>query len=241
MNTLIRILSLLVLCFAANAPFLLDGAPLGVKISTGIILAAFFVLYNIFPNVKKYPNARLKMLGRGAELILAFWVSCAAAVPVVVLEIISIANGSVPFTSYIVRFIVLFLMETVIFWNGIIRVYLTSVRLGVKYRMLGLIFGYIFPLNLVMLMIIYVKCVGEVRFECRKFAVDEQRKDEKICETKYPILLVHGVFFRDSRLFNYWGRIPAALERNGARIFYGEQQSALSVEESSKELADKIK
>lgn len=241
MNTLIRILSLLVLCFAANAPFLLDGAPLGVKISTGIILAAFFVLYNIFPNVKKYPNARLKMLGRGAELILAFWVSCAAAVPVVVLEIISIANGSVPFTSYIVRFIVLFLMETVIFWNGIIRVYLTSVRLGVKYRLLGLIFGYIFPLNLVMLMIIYVKCVGEVRFECRKFAVDEQRKDEKICETKYPILLVHGVFFRDSRLFNYWGRIPAALERNGARIFYGEQQSALSVEESSKELADKIK
>ena len=159
MNTLIRILSLLVLGFAVNAPFILENAPLGVKISSGIILTAFFVLYNIFPTVKKFPTARLRILGRGAELILAFWVSCAAAVPVVVLEIISLANGSVPFTSYIVRFIVLFLMETVIFWNGIIRVYITSVRLGIKYRILGLIFGYVFPVNLVMLMIIYAVLV----------------------------------------------------------------------------------
>ena len=30
MNALIRILSLLVLCFAVNAPFLLENAPLGV-------------------------------------------------------------------------------------------------------------------------------------------------------------------------------------------------------------------
>ena len=241
MNTLIRILSLLVLCFTANAPFILENAPLGAKISSWIILAAFFVLYNIFPTVKKFPTARLRILGQGAELILAFWISCAAAVPAVISEIISIANGEALFSRYLLHFIVLFLMETVIFWNGIIRVYITSFRLGVKYRILGLIFGYIFPLNLVMLMIIYVKCAGEVRFECRKFAVDEKRKDEKICETKYPILLVHGVFFRDSRLFNYWGRIPAALERNGAKIFYGEQQSALSVEASSKELAEKIR
>ena len=72
MNTLIRILSLLVLCFTANAPFILENAPLGVKISSWIILAAFFILYNIFPTVKKFPTARLRILGQGAELILAF-------------------------------------------------------------------------------------------------------------------------------------------------------------------------
>ena len=40
---------------------------------------------------------------------------------------------------------------------------------------------------------------------------------------------------------NYWGRIPAALQENGARVFYGENQSALSVEDSAKELTRKIK
>ena len=28
--------------------------------------------------------------------------------------------------------------------------------------------------------------------------------------------MVHGVFFRDFRYFNYWGRIPKELKRHGA-------------------------
>ena len=35
------------------------------------------------------------------------------------------------------------------------------------------------------------------------------------CKTRYPIVLVHGIFSRDMKLLNYWGRIPAALIRNG--------------------------
>ena len=45
------------------------------------------------------------------------------------------------------------------------------------------------------------------------------------CDTKYPILLVHGAGFRDRKQFNYWGRIPAALEEQGAEIHYGNQDS----------------
>ena len=115
MNVVIRILSIAVICFTANAPFFLENAPLGVKISSGIILAAFFILWNIFPTVKKYPNARLRLLANGAELILAIMISCASAVPAVVFEIIGIAEGSVPFTHCLVRFAALFLMEAVIF------------------------------------------------------------------------------------------------------------------------------
>jgi triacylglycerol lipase len=46
---------------------------------------------------------------------------------------------------------------------------------------------------------------------------------------------------RDWALFNYWGRIPEELETNGARIYYGEHQSALPVAESAQELATRIK
>lgn len=65
--------------------------------------------------------------------------------------------------------------------------------------------------------------------------------ENQTCKTKYPILLVHGVFFRDRRYFNYWGRIPQELKRKGAVLDYGNQQSAASVAECGKELAEKIR
>ena len=45
------------------------------------------------------------------------------------------------------------------------------------------------------------------------------------CDTRYPILLVHGAGFRDRRSLNYWGRIPKALQAQGAVIFYGNQDA----------------
>ena len=49
--------------------------------------------------------------------------------------------------------------------------------------------------------------------------------DTKLCKTRYPLLMVHGVGFRDLRYFNYWGRIPAELMRNGAVVYYGNQEA----------------
>lgn len=240
MRYFIRILNWIVLIFGINLPIILEKAPLAAQIAVGAALFIYFVVFNILPTFRKYPTLRLKVLGDGAELILAFWVTCAAAAPFVIASIVRLAAGDTDYTKYIVYGIILILSEGTIFWNGIIRVYVTSVQLGIRYRVLGVILGMIFPANLVMLMFIYLKVKREAEFENEKYLLDQSRKDEKICATKYPILLVHGVFFRDSRLLNYWGRIPAELEKNGAEIFYGEQQSALSIEDSSKELAKKI-
>lgn len=42
------------------------------------------------------------------------------------------------------------------------------------------------------------------------------------CRTLYPIVLLHGVGYRDDLLMlNSWGRIPKALEAAGARVFQG--------------------
>ena len=60
------------------------------------------------------------------------------------------------------------------------------------------------------------------------------------CKTKYPIMLVHGVGLRDRKYLNYWGRIPAALEREGAVVFYGNQDSLGSVEHNGETLKKHI-
>ena len=57
---------------------------------------------------------------------------------------------------------------------------------------------------------------------------------------KYPILLVHGMGFRDSKRINYWGRIPKALEQMGCKIFYGHQDSNASIETNAQTIADRI-
>lgn len=133
------------------------------------------------------------------------------------------------------------LAEFVLFWVGIISVYCTSVQLGIKIRVLGAVFGMIPILNLIFLIKIISTASREVEFEKKKIQVNAARKEEKICETKYPILLVHGVFFRDYKFPNYWGRIPKELEINGAEVYFGNQQSAASVEDSGKELDLRIK
>ncbi len=40
------------------------------------------------------------------------------------------------------------------------------------------------------------------------------------CATRYPIVLVHGVGFRQRNFPGYWGRIPKQLIHRGAQIFY---------------------
>ena len=57
---------------------------------------------------------------------------------------------------------------------------------------------------------------------------------------KYPVLMVHGMGFRDRKHLNYWGRIPAALEKEGCTVYYGGQDSCGSAAGNGKFLAERI-
>lgn len=50
---------------------------------------------------------------------------------------------------------------------------------------------------------------------------------------RYPILLVHGTGVRDFKHVSYWGRIPAALEAQGATVYTGGQDAWATVEENA--------
>lgn len=60
-------------------------------------------------------------------------------------------------------------------------------------------------------------------------------------DTKYPILLVHGMGFRDGKHICYWGRIPEILRKNGARVFFGGQDSNGSVEGNAGQIEVSLK
>ena len=137
--------------------------------------------------------------------------------------------------------IAIFLIEFVLFWIGISLVYTSSVQLGVKKRIIGALCGWIPFVNLFMLTGIIRTCRQEVAVERNLAKRDRERAAQQVCKTKYPLLLVHGVFFRDFDHFNYWGRIPAELEKNGATIYYGEHNSAAAVNDSALELEKRIK
>ena len=130
--------------------------------------------------------------------------------------------------------------EFILFWIGIVIVYVTSGQLGIRLRVLGVVFGMVPVANLIMLFLILRITGKEAGAELARWRLNEDRAAEKVCQTRYPLLMVHGVFFRDSRHFNYWGRIPDELIKNGATIYYGEHQSAASVDDSAKELEHRI-
>ena len=182
-------------------------------------------------------TARLRMLHVGDEEILAFLV----ALPVTLAAAYFVWRAAGFTWPFFVFAGIAVLVLGIVFWDGIIRVYLTSVQLGIRHRVWGIILGWIFPLNLIMLTKIRRLVRDEVREEESLLARDAARAEQQICKTRYPLLLVHGVFFRDIKGLNYWGRIPGELIRNGAVIYYGSQQSAASVMDCGEELAAKIR
>lgn len=214
--------------FAARHPALLWGiAPVFLTVN---IFAGFFQL-----NTR---SRRLKICYHGAMLLVVFTVS---AFLTVVFHIF-LAFRTLPgdWKTFLWSAVYCVCVLAIVFWNGIICVYLTSYQLGIKQRLIGIVCGLIPIANLVALYGIIRTTIKEVDTEVGREVLDAQRTSQQLCATKYPLVLIHGVFFRDSKKFNYWGRIPETLERNGAKIFYGNHQSAASVADSAAELMKRI-
>lgn len=218
---------------------------MGVKLWILILCMAWFVVINVNPAVfnEQLSKGRLRCMANGTKLLRLFLLSSAAGAVYSFAGWMGLLSaGSIRETPgiWITNTVVLVFAEAVVFWNGILRIYLTSTQMGIRFRVLGAVCGMIPVVHLAVLGILIRTVEKEVRVESDKIRRNQERKEEQICRTKYPVLLVHGVFFRDFRYLNYWGRIPGELEKNGAKVFYGNQQSAASVEESGKELTERI-
>ena len=220
--------------FITNSYVLLPG-------NTYLIIV-LFVLINLFIGTfyPKIRDVRLKISHHGVLLLCVFAASTAASI-LYHIVLASILLPAKDYMTFLWSAVLCICTEAIIFWNGIICVYLTSHQLGIKQRVTGILCGMVPIAHLVMLRGIIKTVLKEIDYEIKKEEVDAKRASQQICKTKYPILLVHGVFFRDFKHFNYWGRIPKALKINGATICYGNHQSAASIEDSAAEIAQRIR
>lgn len=237
-----RILSYILILLLLNTVILMNILKIGAAIKSiaVVMLAAYFVKYNIIPVKQKEGTKKLTVLISGCALLINACVIFILQVLVysyvllfreawAITQIVLVFNGLVSLAAILI-----------LLWNGLIRIIATSSQVGIILKILLFFTWWIPIVNL----ILFWKCCHIARreyiFEISKIELNNQRKESEICQTKYPILLVHGIFWRDWQLFNYWGRIPRELIRNGATIYYGKQESATSMEICANEIKKQI-
>ena len=207
-----------------------------------IVFFAVFVMVNVFPAPVKSPSRRLRILANGGSLLaVCIWSFAANIALQITWGVLFLPSGRLGLAPYLVNIVLCLLFTAVLLLNGIIRVSSASVQLGIKWRVLLILCWWVPIFHLFLFYFVCKTVREECELETEKLELDAVRQESSVCATRYPILLVHGVFFRDRKYFNYWGRVPKELIQNGAVIYYGGQESAASVADSAAQLAERIR
>jgi triacylglycerol lipase len=225
------------------------------KVFTTIALLVFYVRFILKPysqvkrpqlrNVRTEDSQALRMriLIGGRECIL---ITAACFVLELVLYVAILFFGLIPSAAnvhpivLIINAIVCVILMGIVAISGVIRIFAASKQAGLFSKVFFALLWWVPILNIVLLKKLCDSAGKEYVFITKKADLNESRKLEQVCKTKYPLLMVHGIFFRDWKFANYWGRIPNELEANGATCFYGNQESSASVAECGAELAKQI-
>ncbi len=229
------LLNTIVIAVVANGYVLFSQNPLLLLAAIPLFLGAN-LLAGILP--VRVKGKRITVCLHGIVLLYAL---CLTVITSFIYQtVLAVVSFPYDIMTWVWSVVLCFAVCVLVFWNGIVCVYLTSTQLGIKWRVGGIVFGMVPLANVIVLFFILKKATTECLFEIDRTLRNNRRKEQRVCETKYPILMVHGVFFRDVKAFPYWGRIPKELEANGATLFFGNQPSADSVANNGAFLKNRI-
>lgn len=221
----------------------------GISMGIGIFLIIelwTIVLYiwlrlNIFPILNdKSGSTRLRIMMGGRKIILS---GLYALFVQLILGIYLIKTTKVNYigNELLIIDISFAVINTLsLLFNGTLRIVFTSKRLGIVKRAILLFTGWVPILNIIV--ILYACRIVRLEYDhhCYKLINENERVDSQVCATKYPLIMVHGIGFRDIKYINYWGRIPKALIKNGAKIYYGNQEAWGTVEDNARDIKEEI-
>ncbi|MCL1808208.1 MAG: triacylglycerol lipase [Clostridiales bacterium] len=236
---------LLLLLFNSVLLFAFFDFPAPAKALAVLALFAFYVRFNVFPfgREKRSGRQRLRVLIGGRECILTamacLLLEVAGYVAIAVLAR-SAGETAVHVAALISNAVVCAALMGILVVNGFVRIFVASKQADLSTKLLLVFFWWMPVLNIKWLKKLCSSAIKEYVFVSEKIDTNESRRQKEVCKTKYPLLMVHGIFFRDWKNFNYWGRIPKELEANGATCYYGNQKSSAPVEECGAQLAECI-
>lgn len=210
-------------------------------VAAGVLILYLWLRLSIFPVLDgQKVRRRLKiMIGGRFITYAAIWVTA--------LELVFVLWGyrffrqaGVPDSILIYNTVYGVVMILLLLWNGILRMFFTSRRLSIVRRLIMVLTMWIPVVNLVVLSYACRLVYDEYDFAIYKENINRTRVDSDLCATKYPLIMVHGVLFRDLKYFNYWGRIPKELIRYGAKVYYGNQEAVGTIERNGGDICRKI-
>ncbi|MDR1193850.1 MAG: triacylglycerol lipase [Peptococcaceae bacterium] len=229
-----RGLTYLLLLLFCNIVLVAGALPGAAAILAAVALAVFYIRFNVIPRGDKSPQRRLRILIGGYELALAAITCFTFEILAYLYIILGPTNIAIP--ALTVNALISAGLIFILLFNGIARIFVCSGQLGIMPRVLLALFWWLPVVNLLLLRQFLSASSGEYEFTLQKRQLNAARRQDELCKTRYPLLLVHGIFFRDWENFNYWGRIARELTDNGAAIYYGKHQSSASVERCAGEL-----
>ncbi|MDD6278952.1 MAG: triacylglycerol lipase [Oscillospiraceae bacterium] len=208
------------------------------KLFVPVIILLFVVSEYICRGEERaFSEKKLRRLASGCRLIAKSGWLLLFEIPVLVIAFMRLELGVLYGILSVAEPLILI---TIWLIGGILRAAVSSRQIKLTNYIALLCLWWMPIANIILIRKFYKTARRELFTESARLELENAREESRICRTKYPVLLVHGIFFRDWQLLNYWGRIPAALKRNGAEFYYGGQQSASSVAESAAELRDRI-
>lgn len=181
----------------------------------------------------------------GLYLLPVWYLICYFILPVNPYDILLYNNASPYNFTFETALLIAEVVYAIIFvWlflaNGCLRIFFTSRNLGVVKRFFILLFMWVPFVQLYLAHIMCRAAKDEYLVAVQRRSLEAFQVDDDSCATKYPLVMVHGIGFRDLRYFNYWGRIPVILMKHGAKIYYGHQKAWGTIEENAAIIARTI-
>lgn len=210
-----------------------------------LLLSAFLMICYLTALLRIYPkhagSHRLAAISHGLQL-LRYLAICLFLEPLVGIALAVTYPWSIrmPTALLIANFAVFAFFMLLMAFGGLLRLGIAARQVKWYWYLFLYLVWWMSPFNLIPLIYIYTTARREFYYETARMELDVERKENESCCTKYPVLMVHGIFFRDWQFFNYWGRIPKTLQRYGAKVYYGKQQSSQTVAVCAQELAEQI-
>ncbi|PJI10301.1 alpha/beta hydrolase [Clostridium sp. CT7] len=200
-----------------------------------------WIKVNILPTIKlENVNTRLKLMIAGRQIVLLGLYTLFLQIPLYIIYFTESWHLIIPKHIFIIDLIIAILFILTLLANGMLRILCTSKRLNIVKRFITAFMSLIPIINIFAMLYACHVAAMEYDHECYKVNINKERVHSEICKTKYPLVLVHGVGFRDLKYINYWGRIPRELIRNGATIYYGNQEAWGTVQYNAHDIKNKI-